>query len=149
MNLNNHTSADRNTCAAKACALRAPLVVPSAHTSDPASPLQGNQAQQLGGGLAVAQSPGARVVLRSGTFTENAAGLGGGLHADNETEASAVTFVHDRSMPAGQQRNVMLAPLQAICMCNGAPTQAQRSTAALLAQLAGHLSALWIPKVTP
>ena len=55
--------------------------------------LQGNQAQQLGGGLALAESPGVRLALRSGTFTENFAGLGGGMHADNETEASCMVVI--------------------------------------------------------
>jgi hypothetical protein len=70
-----------------AAALQSQLCSAHAHGAV-AAVLQGNQAQQLGGGLAMSESPGARVVLRSGTFTENAAALGGGLHADNETEAS-------------------------------------------------------------
>jgi hypothetical protein len=92
MNLNNHMSADRHLCST---GLRPASTARRAICSHfwPCTPLQGNQAQQLGGGLAVAQSPGARVMLRSGTFTENAAGLGGGLHADNETEASRVTLI--------------------------------------------------------
>lgn len=92
--LSQQTPAD--SYAAKASALGAAHRGSCSHLRPCTSP-QGNQAQQLGGGLAIAESPGARVVLRSGTFTENAAGLGGGLHADNETEACCITNAMSRS----------------------------------------------------